>query len=96
MIFLDTSGIVALWNRRDQWHDAATDAWQRVPPGTPLLTTSYVLAECANAFARSELRTQLVRLTDHLTAHDRLVFPTEAEWHRAKLAYAHERPGLPT
>ena len=31
-VFLDTVGLIALWNRSDQWHAAAASAYQRLDP----------------------------------------------------------------
>lgn len=46
MIFVDTSYVVALVNRRDQWHPRAM-AWSRAI-AEPLIATEYVLWECVN------------------------------------------------
>ena len=31
-VFLDTVGLIALWNLSDQWHAAAAGAYQRLDP----------------------------------------------------------------
>jgi predicted nucleic acid-binding protein len=51
--FLDTVGLVARWNRFDQWHAAATAAFTALlRRQIPLVTTSYILLECANEAVR--------------------------------------------
>jgi hypothetical protein len=42
-VFLDTVGLIALWDEDDQWHDAASRAFEQVK-GTraPVVTTSYI------------------------------------------------------
>jgi predicted nucleic acid-binding protein len=43
-VFLDTVGVLALLDVRDQWHAAAEGAWARVlAEGADFLTTSLVL-----------------------------------------------------
>ena len=52
-VFLDTVGLLALWNRSDQWHESAEAAFQSLlARRSLLLTTSLVLLECGNAAAR--------------------------------------------
>ena len=42
-IFLDTVGLLGLWNRRDQWHVAAKDAFAKLlTRGVRFVTTSFV------------------------------------------------------
>jgi predicted nucleic acid-binding protein len=56
-VFLDTVGLIALWNRSDQWHDAATAAFASLDPRlTHLVTTAYILLECGNEAARRPYR----------------------------------------
>ena len=95
-VFLDSSGIIAFWNRRDQWHAAARGAFRHIPSGSSLITSSYVLAGCANAFARSDLRRQLVRLGERLGAEGLLAFPSDAGWREAWAAFRGEHPGSPS
>lgn len=66
-VFLDTVGLIALWNKSDQWHTAATAAFGKLSPtNTRLVTTEYVLLECANDAARRAYRTDIVRLRQEL------------------------------
>jgi predicted nucleic acid-binding protein len=56
-VFLDTVGVLALLDVRDQWHVAAEAAWAKVlADGADFLTTSLVLVECANAAAPTARR----------------------------------------
>ena len=49
-VFLDTVGLLAVWDVRDQWHDAAFS--QILEDGWFPITSSFVLLECGNAAAR--------------------------------------------
>jgi predicted nucleic acid-binding protein len=52
-IFLDTVGLLAVWDESDQWHPAAQAAFvQLETQRASLITTSLVLAETANAAAQ--------------------------------------------
>ncbi len=60
-VFLDTVGLVAAWNRSDQWHAAATAAFSNLlQRQVPLVTTSSVLLECGNEAARRPYRGQVI------------------------------------
>jgi predicted nucleic acid-binding protein len=39
-VFLDSSGLIALWNRRDQWHLAAARAFNGMEVGLAFVTTT--------------------------------------------------------
>ena len=51
-IFIDTLFVIALINRRDQYHQQALDLAEQFE-GAPLLVTDAVLLEIGNALARS-------------------------------------------
>jgi predicted nucleic acid-binding protein len=51
-IFVDTLFVIALINRRDQYHQQALDLAEQFE-GSPLLVTDAVLLEIGNALARS-------------------------------------------
>jgi uncharacterized protein len=51
-IFIDTLFVIALINRRDQYHQPALDLSEQFE-GHPLLVTDVVLLEIGNALARS-------------------------------------------
>ena len=68
-VFADTVGLVALWNRSDQWHPAASAAFQGLDARhTRLVTTTYVLLECGNAAARRPYRSEVLTIRQNLRA----------------------------
>lgn len=88
-IFLDTVGVLALLDVRDQWHAVAETAWVRMLASkADFLTTTLVLVECANAAARRSHRAEIVELKESLTAIGAVVIPTEEEWGLAWRNYA--------
>jgi predicted nucleic acid-binding protein len=93
-VFLDTVGLLALWDRSDQWHGPAarvfTDLARR---DVGLVTTTYVLAECANAAARKPYRTDVDDLRETLNADGALIVPSEDEWDAAWAAYRRGEAG---
>lgn len=50
-VFLDTVGLLALWDSTDQWHESAQHALAGLAPEVRTVTTSFVLLECGNAAA---------------------------------------------
>lgn len=45
-VFLDTVGLLALWDVRDAWHGAAEAAYRRLlADRAPLVTSTFVLLE---------------------------------------------------
>jgi predicted nucleic acid-binding protein len=79
--FLDTVGLIATWDRDDQWHESASRAFARLLSArTPLVTTTYILAECGNAAARTPFRRDVCDLREKLEMSGRLIVPTEADW----------------
>lgn len=47
-VFLDTVGLLALWDTDDQWHSSAARAFADLKQSkSVLITTSFVLLECA-------------------------------------------------
>ena len=58
-VFLDTVGLIALWNSSDQWHKAAEAVYRTLlSQGKRLITTDLVLIECGNAAARRPYRSR--------------------------------------
>jgi predicted nucleic acid-binding protein len=56
-VFLDTVGLLAVWDVTDQWHAAAEPVFQSlIKDRVRLVTTSLVLYECGNAAARKPYR----------------------------------------
>lgn len=61
MIFVDTSAIYALLDRKDQFHAIAREQWDRIlNSGEPLFTTNYVVVESC-ALAQNRLGLDAVR-----------------------------------
>jgi predicted nucleic acid-binding protein len=87
-VFLDTVGLIAVWDESDQWHAAANNAFQELSrEKIPLLTTSYVLLECGNAASRRPYRRRVAALREQLRDSGLLIDPTEQEVEAAWLAY---------
>lgn len=87
-VFLDTVGLLALWNRSDQWHESAEAAFQSLlARRSPLVTTSLVLLECGNAAARHPFRQQVCDLRAVLRSRGELIEPTDAEVNDAWVAF---------
>jgi predicted nucleic acid-binding protein len=95
-IFLDTVGLISLWDSRDQWHDAAESAFAGILRAKlPLITTSFVLLECGNAAARRPYKQAVDRLRQQMEKHGELIFPSAADWERAWEEYSITSPGQP-
>ncbi len=87
-VFLDTVGIIAVWDDTDQWHAAAHAAYRALlAKGRRLVTTSFVLCECGNAAARRPYRTDVNELRKFLIQEQLLVDPTPQEVEEAWAAY---------
>lgn len=97
-VFLDTVGLLGFWDKDDQWHAQAASVFSALRHNrTPLTTTSYVIAECANAMARWADRRFIDTLVQTLHVSGGLIFPSEADWHEAWARYTSGRargPGL--
>jgi uncharacterized protein len=95
-VFLDTVGLLALWDADDQWHAAAQEAFVGLGNENALpMSTSFVLLECANAAARRPFRQAVERLREQLESAGALVFPTNEDWHDAWAAYRVAMPANP-
>ncbi|MBO0700486.1 MAG: type II toxin-antitoxin system VapC family toxin [Zavarzinella sp.] len=87
-VFLDTVGLIALWDEDNQWHEPANTAFDRLTQQTRVLVvTTLVLYECGNATARRPYRVDVDDLREQMKAQDRLVEPTEADLTAAWTAY---------
>jgi predicted nucleic acid-binding protein len=88
LVFLDTVGLLAVWDESDQWHAAATTALHSVTTsGDAAVTTTFVLLECGNSAARRPYRQAVDRLRQALDAAHALIYPTASDWHAAWQAY---------
>ena len=87
-VFLDTVGMIAVWDDTDQWHAAAHAAYRALlAQGRHLVTTSFVLCECGNAAARRPYRSDVNELRKFLIQEQLLVDPTPEEVDDAWAAY---------
>jgi uncharacterized protein len=87
-VFLDTVGLLAVWDIDDQWHNAAEDAYaQIVSSRQPVMTTTFVLLECGNAVARRTYRENVCALRRALELRNEVVVPTQDDWANAWDAY---------
>ena len=78
-VFLDSVGLIALWDESDQWHEHAERAYEQLlQQPSRLLTTTYVLLECGNAAARKKYRQDVRVLWQRLEVDGNLVEPTTA------------------
>lgn len=88
VVFVDTVGLLALWNANDQWHVSAGKAFADITDGeATLVTTTFVLLECGNAAARTPFRAEAARLKEKFEAAETLIWPMEADWQQAWNAY---------
>lgn len=91
---LDTVGLLALWDRSDQWHTDAERAFSALQvPAVPLVTTTFVLLECGNAAARRPYRDSVLRLWNQMDAAGALLRPTEEDLRAAWAEYERRAAG---
>src|SRR5258706_11362281 len=87
-VFVDSVGLLALWNKNDQWHGVAKTSFATInDDSTPLITTTFILLECGNAAARTPFRSEANRLRKQFEEAGSLVWPTEGDWQSAWAAY---------
>lgn len=84
-VFLDTVGLIGVWDTADQWHSAAAPVFlQLLASGRPVITTTLVLFECGNAAARRPYRASVDDLRVWLAAngylHEPLPGDLDAAW----------------
>ena len=84
VIFLDTVGLLALWDEDDQWHaDAATAFASLAGVKARLVTTTFVLLECGNAAARRPYRLRVNALRQTRAARGEVLVPTDDDLQEA-------------
>jgi predicted nucleic acid-binding protein len=77
-VFLDTVGLIAVWDKADQWHADAEPVFRNlVKAGRMIVTSTLVLFECGNAAARRPYRTTVDDLRLWLAGKGWLVEPTD-------------------
>ena len=95
-VFLDTVGLLALWDEDDQWHDLAEAAYSEILAArAPVVTTGYVLIECGSAAARRSYRADVADLREWLETRDLVLWPTDQEWADAWREYRRRGAGGP-
>ena len=78
-VFADTSFLLALTNRRDTYHSAARALAAKLQ--SPMVTTSWVLVELANALSKTSLRLQFSSSLERLKSHPRVeIVPADNDW----------------
>jgi predicted nucleic acid-binding protein len=87
-VFLDTVGLIAVWDRDDQWHARADGVYQKLlSDGRRLFTTEMVLMECGNAVSRRPYRRRIRELRQSLTEEGLVATPTVEEIEEAWASY---------
>jgi uncharacterized protein len=93
-VFLDTVGLLAVWDVDDQWHTAAENAYQQiVSQRRTVVTTTFILLECGNAASRRTYRIDVCALRQSLERRSELIVPTEDDWIEAWHAYERGEAG---
>jgi len=87
-VFLDTVGLIALYDVDDQWHMAAVPIYkQLVRSAQRAVTTSLVLYECGNAASRGPHRPAVDELRQLMAESGDLIEPTPEEIENAWANY---------
>lgn len=86
-VFMDTVGLLALWNENDQWHSEATRAFNLLKDTEEIWTTTSILLECGNAAARTPFRKEVDELRAQMESAQLLIRPTKEDWELAWNAY---------
>ena len=93
-VFLDTVGLVALWDEDDQWHQDAEKAMEEIRKSNcRLVTTPYVLLECGNTAARTSYRKDVHELKKELETHGNLLHPDNKDEEKAWESYLRGEAG---
>lgn len=93
-VFLDTVGLIAVWDSNDQWHEPADAAFDQLSRDkTPLFSTSYVILESGNAASRRPYRHRVDVLRKYLMEAGALIDPTAEELDAAWEAFDRNEAG---
>ena len=93
-VFLDTVGLIALWDEDDQWHAAAETAYKSITARRQAtVTATFILLECGNTAARRTFRNDVCALRQALELRDELIVPTNEDWLNAWAAYQRGEAG---
>lgn len=94
VVFLDTVGLLALWDVADQWHTDAEEAFASlVAERKSFISTTFIFLECGNAAARRPYRNQVNSLRQQMALRGELIVPTETDWENAWKAYQRNEAG---
>ena len=95
-VILDTVGLLALWDVRDQWHEAAEKAFMGLlKSGAVLYSTEIIFSECANAASRSSFRAVVADMRKNMEEAGALLLPTSLELATAWEEYRQAPAGQP-
>jgi predicted nucleic acid-binding protein len=87
-VFLDTVGLLAVWDESDQWHPSAQASFfQLCHERANFITTTFILLECGNVAARRPYRNAVIRLRQQFEQGNRLITPTAHDWQAAWIGY---------
>ena len=87
-MFLDTVGLLALWDCAGNLHALAESAFNDLlAQRHECVTTTFILAECGNAAARKPYRNAVAQLRQRMEASGRLIIPTSEDWRFAWKQY---------
>jgi predicted nucleic acid-binding protein len=93
-VFLDSVGLIAIWNADDRWHPAARPVFaDLIGQKARLVTTTYILLECGNAAARRSFRNDVIALKNALSARQALIEPTPLDVQEAWEAFGRGEGG---
>jgi predicted nucleic acid-binding protein len=93
-VYLDTVGLIAVWDEDDQWHRFALPVFLDILSAKrKLVTCSLVLMECSNAASRRPYRKDVCDLREKLIDSGGLIEPTEGEIPQAWEDYRAAGPG---
>ncbi|HZK82560.1 MAG TPA: PIN domain-containing protein [Humisphaera sp.] len=88
MVFLDTVGLLALWDAADQWHEPAQKAFDKLlADRSRLYTSSYIFLECGNAASRKRFRPAVDRLRQQMRIKGQIFDPTDQDIEAAWASY---------
>ncbi len=88
-VFLDTVGLLAVWNKSDQWHSASVDAMKSlIDQNVDCYCSDSIFLECGNAAARTSVRDEVVRFRSLTVTSDLLLTPTDEELELAWSSYS--------
>jgi uncharacterized protein len=96
-VFLDTVGLIALWDEADQWHMAAKQAYDALVAARFVgVTTEAILLECGNAASRRPYRRDVFELREMLIKKGQLLEVTPPDLSQAWSEYGSGWVGGPS